>query len=130
LLHYYGEPIRGHDAAQGYRQGIISPLNPYVPNGWIGSCQFPQITGEGLDDSWQHGKDLYDVYGKLLGFLPKHVNKKDGKVKYRVTNNLITHQVAGMLINGMWGETDPFPLMVQVRNAAFSALSQMRSFCS
>ena len=40
--------------------------------------------------------------------------KLGDKVKYRATNNLITHQVAGMLINGMWGTTDPFPLLVQV----------------
>ncbi|KAH8175350.1 Histidine acid phosphatase family protein [Sarocladium implicatum] len=115
LLHFYGEPLDGpHSAARAYRQGTISSINPFVPKGWIGSCQFPQITAGGLDDSWQHGKDLYEVYGEMLGFLPAMEDQKLGdKVKYRATNNLITHQVAGMLINGMWGTTDPFPLLVQ-----------------
>lgn len=52
----------------------------------------------------------------MLGFLPGKEDKDVGdKVKYRATNNLITHQVAGMVISGMWGTTDPFPLLVQVR---------------
>lgn len=86
-----------------------------MPSGWIGSCQFPQITPGGLDDSWQHGADLYGVYGELLGFLPGRHEDFAEKVKYRVTNNVITSQVAGMLINGMWDTTEPFPLLIQVR---------------
>lgn len=49
-------------SAQTYRQGTTSPLNPFIPDGWIGSCVFPQITSDGLDDSWAHGADLYAVY--------------------------------------------------------------------
>ncbi|KAG9257651.1 histidine phosphatase superfamily [Emericellopsis atlantica] len=116
-LYFYGRPFDGHDAAKGYRAGFISDVNPYVPSGWIGSCQFPQITPGGLDDSWQHGADLYGVYGQELGFLPAKGDKSfDDKVKYRVTNNVITSQVAGMLINGMWGTTEDVPLHVQATN--------------
>lgn len=116
-LYFYGQPFEGNDAAKGYRKGFIGDINPFVPEGWIGSCQFPQITPGGLQDSWQHGKDLYGVYGELLGFLPE----KDeagwaDKIQYRVTNNVITSQVAGMVINGMWGTTDDFPLYVQAPN--------------
>ena len=90
-------------------------MNPFVPSGWIGTCQFPQITSGGLQDSWQHGADLYGVYHDLLGFLPDREDDHFGaKVIYRATNNLITNQVAGMVINGMWGETQPFPLKIQV----------------
>lgn len=91
-------------------------MNPFVSSGWVGSCQFPQITPGGLDDSWQHGADLYGVYHDLLGFLPDRddANYRD-KVTYRITNNVITSQVAGMVINGMWDTTEDFPLHIQVR---------------
>jgi 2-phosphoxylose phosphatase len=114
-LYFYGEPNQGEVAARGFRQGVISPINPFVPSGWIGSCQFPQITAEGLDDSWVHGADLYGVYHDVLGFLPSQDEDWTSKVKYRVTNNLITSQVAGMLINGMWDTVEPVPLQFQVR---------------
>jgi 2-phosphoxylose phosphatase len=92
-------------------------VNPFVPAGWIGTCQFPQITAPGLDDSWQHGADLYGVYHDLLGFLPGKNGDWRKKVMYRVTNNVITSQVAGMVINGMWGVTDSVPVSIQVRKA-------------
>jgi hypothetical protein len=82
-----------------------------VPSGFLGTCQFPQITKEGLDDSWQHGKDLYGVYHDLLGFLPDNANDK---VAFRVTQNVITSEVAGMLINGAFGTEADFPLLVAV----------------
>ena len=115
-LHYYGEPAAGKPAAaEVYRQGYISDVNPFVPDGWTGTCQFPQITKGGLKDSWQHGRDLYGVYGDLLGFLPKPSEGSwADKVKYRVTNNLITSQVAGMVLNGMWDTGAAYPLLTQV----------------
>jgi acid phosphatase len=70
--------------------------------GFNGSCQFPQITREGLDDSLQHGKDLYGVYHDMLGFLPDAINEK---TTWRVSNNVITSQVAGMLIEGSFRRT-------------------------
>jgi hypothetical protein len=90
-----------------------SDVNPFSQSGFNGSCQFPQITREGLDDSWQHGKDLYSVYHGLLGFLPANMSDR---VTYRVTNNQITSQVAGMLIDGMYAPKDSTPLRIQPTN--------------
>ena len=112
-LYYFGRPFEGHDASEGYWKGYTSSVNPFVPSGWIGTCQFPQITASGLDDSWQHGRDLYGVYHDLLGLLPGRDEDWRSRVVYRVTTNVITSQVAGMLINGMWGATDSVPLLVQ-----------------
>jgi acid phosphatase len=75
----------------------------------LGTCQFPQITAGGLGDSWQHGKDLYGVYHDLLRFLPD-----DSEVTFRVTQNVITSEVAGMVINGMFGTEAEFPLLIEV----------------
>lgn len=79
-----------------------SPANPFQQSGFKGTCQFPQITRGGLDDSWQHGADLYGVYHDMLGFLPDEI---DETVSFRVTNNQITSQVASMLIAGMYPST-------------------------
>lgn len=60
-----------------------------------------------------HGSDLYDVYHKLLHFLPSRTDDWRSDVVFRVTNNQITSQVAGMFINGMWDTTDSVPLLIQ-----------------
>ncbi|KAH6967783.1 histidine phosphatase superfamily [Ilyonectria sp. MPI-CAGE-AT-0026] len=114
-LYYFGRPFtkNGKSAVESYWQGFTGEINPFVPAGWIGSCQFPQITAAGLDDSWTHGKDLYEVYHDLLDFLPARNKNWRKKVMFRVTNNQITSQVAGMFINGMWGTTDSIPLAIQ-----------------
>jgi hypothetical protein len=109
-LFYYGQPDDGKKSAAAYWQGFISPQNPFIPSGFLGTCQFPQITAGGLDDSWQHGKDLYGVYHELLGFLPD-----DSDVTFRVTQNVITSEVAGMVINGMFGTEGEFPLLIEVK---------------
>jgi hypothetical protein len=92
---------------------FTDPTNPFSQTGFNGSCQFPQITRQGLDDSWQHGKDLYGVYHDLLRFLPAHISDK---VTYRVTNNVITSQVAGMVVNGMYAPKKNVPLQIQPTN--------------
>ena len=90
-----------------------SDANPLVPEGFNGTCQFPQITRGGLDDSHQHGVDLKAVYSGMLGFLPKEYNAN--LVSYRVTNNVITSQVASMLIAGMYPKraNHDQPLLIQ-----------------
>jgi hypothetical protein len=110
-LFYYGQPSKGKKSTSTYWQGYISPANPFIPSGFIGTCQFPQITAEGLDDSWQHGRDLYGVYHDLLHFLPQQL---DGKISFRVTQNVITSEVAGMAISGMFGSETNYPLLVEV----------------
>ncbi|KAK7418428.1 hypothetical protein QQX98_003920 [Neonectria punicea] len=114
-LYYFGRPFtqKGKPAAETYWDGFISDINPFVPSGWVGSCQFPQISAEGLDDSWVHGYDLYGVYHDLLNFIPGRKDDWRSKVTFRVTNNQITSQVAAMFINGMWGTTESIPLLIQ-----------------
>ncbi|KAK9445904.1 Histidine acid phosphatase family protein [Metarhizium brunneum] len=112
-LFLYGEPLQGKQSSPVFRKGHISPMNPFVPPGWIGSCNFPQITSGGLSDSWHHGADLYAVYHDLLGFLPSRNSDYKSSVRYRVTNNVITSQVAGMVVSGMWWTNDPYPLIVE-----------------
>ena len=115
-LFYYGAPFPtdgANHSTNTYWRVYISPSNPLAPRGFNGTCQFPQITRGGLDDSWQHGKDLYGVYHDLLGFLPE---KYDANlVSFRVTNNIITSQVASMVTSGMFsGEAHQnLPLLVQ-----------------
>lgn len=107
-LFYYGQTKTGHKSAHAYWQGFISSQNPFVPTGFLGTCQFPQITKGGLDDSWQHGADLYGVYHDMLKFLPD----TNEHVTFRVTQNVITSEVAGMVINGMFGTEANVPLLI------------------
>jgi acid phosphatase len=115
-LFYYGQPLGDatNSSAHTYWSVYTSSTNPFAASGFNGTCQFPQITKGGLDDSWQHGKDLYGVYRDLLNFLP---DKYDANtVRFRVTNNVITSQVSGMLISGMYpSQTDntKTPLSIQ-----------------
>lgn len=110
------EPINGNlSAAKGYLRHYHATENHFTTNGkgFQGSCEFPQITAEGLDDSYVHGRDLFGVYHDLLGLLPDRSDSNwQSKVQYRVTNNLITSQVAGMVINGMWQTSERVPLLV------------------
>ena len=117
-LFYYGQPRpetpSSNHSVHTYWDVYASHTNPFFAGGFNGSCSFPQITKEGLDDSWQHGHDLAGVYGSLLGFLP--ATYSNTTTAFRVTNNVITSQVAGMLIDGMFGpqtSADNIPLLIQ-----------------
>ena len=95
--------------------------NPLAPSGFNGSCQFPQISGQGLDDSRQHGRDLFAVYHGLLGFLPAEYDP--GKVAYRVTNNVITSQVVGQVIEGQYpAQLTNTPIGVSVQPVSVDSL--------
>ncbi|KAK7551783.1 histidine acid phosphatase-like protein [Phyllosticta citricarpa] len=98
-LFYHAQPLNppGNVSAPTYWSVYTSPSNPFAPtSGFNGSCQFPQITRGGLDDAYQHGLDLWAVYGELLQFLdPKTAREQTA---FRVTNNVITSQVSSMLI--------------------------------
>ncbi len=98
----------GYDSSSTYWSVYTSPSNPFTPSG-SGTCQLPQITRGGLDDSWQHGKDLYAVYHDLLGFLP---DDPGTSVSYRVTNSPITSQVVGEVVNAMYKAGD-FSVAIQ-----------------
>ena len=111
-LFNYGAPLNptGNSSSPTYWSLYTSPSNPFSPGGFNGTCQFPQITREGLDDSFQHGLDLRAVYHDLLGFLPASLGPS---VTYRVTNNVITSQVASMVIAAMYAPAAPYPLAIQ-----------------
>ncbi|KAI9706302.1 MAG: hypothetical protein M1820_004878 [Bogoriella megaspora] len=118
-LFYYGEQLSAGNlsAARTYWSVFDSTSNPFAVQGFNGTCQFPQITSGGLQDSHQHGADLASVYRDLLSFLPATYDPKT--VQYRVTNNVITSQVAGSLIPGMFpsqaqaGADVVTPLLIQ-----------------
>lgn len=76
------------------------PVNPFTHVGFNGTCQFPQISDGGLNDSFHHGADLYRNYFTVLKFLPEKYNSS--LVQFFVTSNVITSQVAGALVAGMY----------------------------
>lgn len=78
-LFYYGQPLNpaGNSSASTYWRVFEDSGNPFKAGGYAGDCEFPQITREGLDDAWQHGKDLYEVYHGESGLIP---NSKNGEV--------------------------------------------------
>ncbi|CAD0087095.1 unnamed protein product [Aureobasidium mustum] len=98
-LYYNANTFTGANAnssALTYWSVFTSPSNPLAPQGFNGTCQFPQLTAGGLDDSHQHGKDIYGM-------------------QFRVTNNVITSQVASNLIPGMFPSLSEknIPLLIQ-----------------
>lgn len=80
--------------------------NPYVRTGYVphGSCQFPQLTIGGLEDGFQHGRDLWNVYGEKLGIIPA-VPDLD-LIWLRRSNKDLTAQTAGGVLRGLWPEHD------------------------
>ena len=54
---------------------------------------------------------MYGVYHDLLGLLPDDANER---AAFRVTQNIITSEVAGMVANGMFGKEAEYPLLVEV----------------
>ncbi|KAG0078119.1 hypothetical protein BGZ90_005907 [Linnemannia elongata] len=70
---------------------------PYVNT----SCMFPQLTLGGLLDGFQHGKDLWTVYGDKLGIIPK---EPSNKVWLRSSSSPLTQQSAGGVLRGIWPE--------------------------
>lgn len=93
----------GNASAPVYQRYYYDPAtNPLMPGGFPPhTCAFPQITRQGLDDSYQHGKDLFGVYHDMLHLLPATLDP--ARVSFRATNNPITPQVAGMVMSGMFG---------------------------
>lgn len=124
-LFFYGEPLPEagkNNSASTYWSVYTSACNPLAPQGFNGTCQFPQITKEGLDDSWQHGRDLFSVYSDELKLIP--ANYSTNATFYRVTNNVITSQVAGMVINAMYPSlhTSHSPTALAIQPASIDSL--------
>ncbi|KAH8649852.1 histidine phosphatase superfamily [Xylariales sp. PMI_506] len=104
------------NASQGapipvYGKTYTSPTNPFVASFIPGSCQFPQLTIGGLLDGFQHGKDIWSVYGDKLGFLP---SEPDDSIWLRSTESPLTQQSAGGVLRGIWPNFNgPLPLYQQ-----------------
>lgn len=115
LMFYRAEPT-GENAlgsVNTYWSTYTTSANPLTPLGFNGTCQFPQITSDGLVDSLKHGKRLKQIYSGVTGLLPDEHHKKP--LTYRVTNNVLTSQVASRLMLGMWGQkrNENMPVLVQ-----------------
>ncbi|KKY28956.1 putative histidine acid phosphatase [Diplodia seriata] len=125
---HQGAPLNpaGNASAHTYWSVYTDPSNPFSHTGFNGNCQFPQITRGGLYDSWQHGRDLWDVYHYLLSFLPSI--DPLSVMEFRVTNNVITSHVASMLIAGMFSSENPpqtlpkGPLPIKVQPPSIDSL--------
>ncbi|GLB40973.1 putative phosphoglycerate mutase-like protein [Lyophyllum shimeji] len=115
-------PLYGVRTAQGEGadvtgvqwQASTNPFNPWttiIGPGFVGStCQFPQITDQGLEDSITHGKDLRAVYAKRLN-LDSYFNPSTSQI--RVTNNQITSQVASGLVKGLFPSSSYIEVHIQ-----------------
>ncbi|KAJ7043142.1 phosphoglycerate mutase-like protein [Mycena alexandri] len=112
----YGKGPSGvsSDVTEIQWQAFEDSQNPWtttVGPGFVGTtCQLPQITSEGIVDSHTHGSDLRSVYASRLG-LGQTLNP--AAVQIRVTNNVITSQVAGGLLRGLFPGTDNAAVLIQ-----------------
>ncbi|PPQ88204.1 hypothetical protein CVT25_005169 [Psilocybe cyanescens] len=104
-------------------QGYTDAQNPWtktVGPGFIGSsCQFPQITSQGLEDSITHGSDLRAVYASRLGLGSKFDSTTS---KIRVTNNVITSQVASGLVAGLFPQSKSQEVAALIQSSTFDSL--------
>ncbi|WVQ82669.1 hypothetical protein IAT38_004801 [Cryptococcus sp. DSM 104549] len=113
--YHYAKDANGLDTTPVRWQAQTGTQNPFeltVGPGFVNStCEFPSITSEGLDDSYQHGKDLRGVYKDLLNFLPEEHEKE--KYAFRVTNNVITSQTLSGVGKGLYPGRKEFPALIQ-----------------
>lgn len=94
-----GEGIKAQSPMQIYEASYTDPANPFVRDYVKGTCQYPQLTVGGLLDGYQHGKDLWSVYGEILSFLP---DCPDEATWFRSSSNPLTQQTAGGVLRGIW----------------------------
>ena len=96
------------------------PNNPFVTGYVSGSCQYPQLTIGGLLDGYQHGQDLWAVYGAKLGLIPGEPNDK---TSFRSSSSPLTQDSAGGVLRGVWPNyTGALPLHQQA--AAVDTVNQ------
>lgn len=74
-----------------------------------GSCQYPQLTLGGVLDGFQHGQDLWAVYGERMRLLPMSPDSET--VWFRSSNSPLTQSSASAVLRGIWPEyRGPLPL--------------------
>ncbi|KAL1717692.1 histidine phosphatase superfamily [Schizophyllum commune] len=115
VVHYVKSLIGpGADPAVIQWNAYTNDQNPWTSSvgpGFVGTnCQLPQITAEGLQDSYQHGADLRSVYASIFGW---NDTLDPEAVKIRVTNNVITSQVAGGVLRGLFPGVSDVQVHVQ-----------------
>lgn len=77
-----------------------------------GSCQYPQLTLGGILDGYQHGRDLWAVYGDSMKLLPSSPDSQ--KVWFRSSSSPLTQDSAGAVLRGIWpNHREPLPLHQQ-----------------
>ncbi|EIM82919.1 phosphoglycerate mutase-like protein [Stereum hirsutum FP-91666 SS1] len=123
---YYGTaktPKGARDVSVIQWQAAYNDANPFTTSigpGFANStCQFPQESAGGVDDSHTHGADLRSVYAPLLG-LSSSIDYET--VAIRVTNNVITSQVAGGVVAGLFPDTVGTPVQVLIQSDSFDSL--------
>ncbi|OCF41531.1 acid phosphatase [Kwoniella heveanensis CBS 569] len=100
--------------------GSDNPFEQAFGPGFVGStCQFPSITSEGIEDAYIHGKDLRELYGDKLQFLP-HSDEKE-KYVFRVTANTITSHTLGGLGKGLFPDLEEHVGWIQ--DASYDSLA-------
>ncbi|KAJ5884741.1 histidine acid phosphatase [Penicillium taxi] len=87
-----------------YGQTYTDLTNPYAKGYVNGTCQYPQLTIGGFLDGYQHGRDLWAVYGDKLGLLPS--SPESQKVWFRSSHSPLTQQSAGAVLRGIWPDHD------------------------
>lgn len=98
----YGGPSsdNGMQPVPVYAQTYEDPNDPFKTGVSVNStCQFPQITIGGIEDGYQHGKDLRNVYQKRLGLIPEQPNER---VWFRSSESPLTQASAGAVLRGIW----------------------------
>ncbi|KAL4804588.1 histidine phosphatase superfamily [Aspergillus unguis] len=114
--HLFASPASGNPSpVQVYGQGYTDPTNPFLKNYVNGTCQYPQLTIGGFLDGYQHGRDLYAIYGEKLGLIPETLDSK--KVWLRSSTSALTQGSAGGVLRGLWPEyKGPLPLHQQAES--------------
>lgn len=83
-----------------HAQPYTDPTNPFIVNYVNGSCQYPQLTIGGLLDGYEHGRDLWAIYGEKLHLLPSSPNQ--GNVLFRSSSSALTQGTASGVLRGVW----------------------------
>lgn len=95
-----------------YAETYTDSNNPFVMDYVNGSCQYPQLTLGGILDGFQHGRDLWAVYGERMRLLP--VSPDAETVWFRSSNSPLTQGSAGAVLRGIWPDYGgPLPLHQQ-----------------
>lgn len=122
LAYLYAGPQSGAQAPiPVYGQTYTDLTNPFNQGYVNTTCQFPQLTIGGLLDGYQHGQDIWAVYGQKLGLIPS--TPESNKVWFRSTESPLTQQSAGGVLRGIWPHySGPLPLHQQ--NSAVDTINE------